>query len=197
MDSIYRMIQNQPDLNFNRLVEIYSDDKQSRWIECLETTSEFENVAFSLAKGMASQPFFTPEVDSYLESDGSGGNSCLRKCQCQVNGTVTAQGDFDKGTGAVLERLKKAWQYAPNQAAMEELLAKGRTEQTLFTIDGQAYTGTMFTHFASSHPQAVKRQLEGFIAKSLLDYESRNIDKSIRKFLMPCGNLMKTIWWKR
>ena len=39
-----------------------------------------------------------------------------------------------------LERLKKAWQYAPNQAAMEELLAKGRTEQTLFTIDGQAYT---------------------------------------------------------
>lgn len=51
------MIQNQPDLNFNRLVEIYSDDKQSRWIECLETTSEFENVAFSLAKGMASQPF--------------------------------------------------------------------------------------------------------------------------------------------
>lgn len=77
----------------------------------------------------------------------------------------------------MLERLKKAWQYAPNQAAMEELLAKGRTEQTLFTIDGQAYTGTMFTHFASSHPQAVKRQLEGFIAKSLLDYESRNIDK--------------------
>ena len=35
----------------------------------------------------------------------------------------------------------------------------------------------MFTQFASSHPQAAKRQLEGFIAKSLLDYESRNIDK--------------------
>ena len=44
-------------------------------------------------------------------------------------------------------------------------------------IDGQAYTGAMFTRFASSHPQSVKRQLEGFIAKSLLDYESRNIDK--------------------
>ena len=60
---------------------------------------------------------------------------------------------------------------------MEELLTKGRTEQNLFTIDGQAYTGAMFTQFASSHPQAAKRQLEGFIAKSLLDYESRNIDK--------------------
>ena len=61
MDSIYWVIQNQPDLNFNRLVEIYSDDKQSRWIEGLETTSEFEDVAFSLAKGTVSQPFFTPE----------------------------------------------------------------------------------------------------------------------------------------
>ena len=57
MDSIYRVIQNQPDLNFNRLVEIYSDDKQSRWIEGLETTSEFENVAFSLAKVWHRSPF--------------------------------------------------------------------------------------------------------------------------------------------
>ena len=46
---------------------------------------------------------------------------------------------------------------------MEELLTKGRTEQNLFTIDGQAYTGAMFTRFASSHPQAVKRQLEGLL----------------------------------
>ena len=100
-----------------------------------------------------------------------------RKVSARLMERLRRKEILDKGTGAVLERLKKAWQYAPNQAAMEELLAKGRTEQTLFTIDGQAYTGTMFTHFASSHPQAVKRQLEGFIAKSLLDYESRNIDK--------------------
>ena len=77
MDSIYRVIQNQPDLNFNRLVEIYSDDKQSRWIECLETTSEFENVAFSLAKGMVSQPFFTPEGIHILKVVDRGGNGCL------------------------------------------------------------------------------------------------------------------------
>ena len=40
MDSIYRMIQNQPGLDFARLVEKYSDDKQSRWIESLQTTAE-------------------------------------------------------------------------------------------------------------------------------------------------------------
>ncbi len=61
MDSLYRMLQTQPDLNFRHVVEIYSDDKQSSWIGWLETSSEFENVAFSLAKGMVSQPFFTPE----------------------------------------------------------------------------------------------------------------------------------------
>ena len=61
MDSIYRTIQNQPGLDFSRLVERYSDDKQSRWIESLQTTTEFENVAFALSKGEISQPFFTPE----------------------------------------------------------------------------------------------------------------------------------------
>ena len=177
MDFIYQAIQNQPDLNFNRLVEIYSDDKQSRWIECLETTSEFENVAFSLAKGMASQPFFTPEGIHILKVMDREETAAYENVSARLMERLRRKEILDKGTGAVLERLKKAWQYAPNQAAMEELLAKGRTEQTLFTIDGQAYTGTMFTHFASSHPQAVKRQLEGFIAKSLLDYESRNIDK--------------------
>ena len=154
MDSIYQAIQNQPDLNFNRLVEIYSDDKQSRWIECLETTSEFENVAFSLAKGMASQPFFTPEGIHILKVMDREETAAYENVSARLMERLRRKEILDKGTGA-----------------------EGRTEQTLFTIDGQAYTGTMFTHFASSHPQAVKRQLEGFIAKSLLDYESRNIDK--------------------
>ena len=35
----------------------------------------------------------------------------------------------------------------------------------------------MFKRFASSHPQAVKRQLNGFIAKSLLDYESQHMER--------------------
>ena len=54
---------------------------------------------------------------------------------------------------------------------------KGETDRTLFTVNGQAYTGEMFKWFASSHPQAVKRQLNGFIAKSLLDYENRKNGK--------------------
>ncbi|MDE6162772.1 MAG: peptidylprolyl isomerase, partial [Bacteroides sp.] len=83
----------------------------------------------------------------------------------------------DKAIEKVVERLKKDWRYTPNRAGMEELLAKGETEQTLFTIDEQSYTGNLFKRFAASHPRAVKRQLDAFIAKSLLDYESKNMDK--------------------
>lgn len=177
MDSIYREIQNQPDLDFTCLVEIYSDDKQSRWIECLQTTSEFEDVAFSLAKGVVSPPFFTPEGVHMLKVIDREEVSVYENVRAGLTERLQRREILDKGSGIVLERLKTSWQYTPNQAAIEELLIKDQTEQTLFTIDGQAYTGTMFNLFASSHPQAVKRQLEGFIAKSLLDYESKNIDK--------------------
>ena len=84
---------------------------------------------------------------------------------------------LDKATTKVVERLKKDWKYTPNQAGIDELLMKGGTGQTLFAINGQNYTGAMFKCFAASHPQAVKRQLDEFTAKSLLDYESRNMDK--------------------
>ena len=60
MDSIYQAIRNQPGLDFSALVECYSDDRQSRWIGGLQTTVEFENIAFALSKGEISEPFFTP-----------------------------------------------------------------------------------------------------------------------------------------
>ena len=177
MDSIYQAIRNQPGLDFARLVEKYSDDKEKRWIESLQATSEFEEVAFSLSKGEISQPFFTPagihilkvtdrkEMPAYEEIN----DKLLERAQ---------RGEMqDNLTGKVVERLKRDWQYIPNQTGIDELLENGETKQLLFTIDGQAYTGAMFKRFAASHPQAVKRQFNDFAAKSLLDYESCNIDK--------------------
>ena len=59
MDSIYQAIRNQPGLDFSALVKCYSDDRQNRWIGGLQTTVEFENIAFALSKGEISEPFFT------------------------------------------------------------------------------------------------------------------------------------------
>ena len=177
MDSLYQAICNQPDLDFARLVEQYSDDKHSQWIASLQTTSEFENVAFSLSKGEISTPFFTPEglhivkvidrkeLPAYKEISGEVAERFKRR---GIEGTVMK---------AVVERLKNEWNYVPNQPAIAELLQKGTTEQTLFTIDGHEYTGSLFRQFAFSHPQAVRRQLDGFIAKSLIDYENSCLEE--------------------
>ena len=145
-------------MNYFRLGEIYSDDKQRRWIDCLETTSEFEDVAFSLAKGTVSQPFFTPEGIHILKVIDREEAFAYEDVSGRLIERLRRKEILDKGTAAMLDRLKRSWQYTPNQAAMVVLLTKGRTEQNLFTIDGQAYTGAMFTQFASSHPQAAKRQ---------------------------------------
>lgn len=175
MDSLYQAIQNRPEVDFAQWVEQYSDDKRCRWIGFVQTTSEFEDVAFSLSKGELSKPFFTP-----------AGLHILKVVECKELPPYESVCDsltnllqcrsLDKGTDAVVERLKKEYQYAPVTDAIEELVRKGRTERTLFTIDGQAYTGETFNRFAASHPQAVKRQLTGFIAKSLLDYANKNAD---------------------
>ena len=177
MDSIYQAIRNQPGLDFARLVENYSDDKESRWIESLQTTSEFEEVAFSLSKGEISPPFFTPAGIHILKVTDRKEMPAYEEVSDKLLERAQRREMQDNLTGKVVERLKRDWQYIPNQAGIDELLEKGETKQSLFTIDGQAYTGAMFKRFAVSHPQAVKRQFNDFATKSLLDYESLHIDK--------------------
>lgn len=183
MDSLYQAAVNQPDSDFSRLVEQYSDDKRSRWIECLQTTPEFENIAFSLAKGETSQPFFTPEGIHIVRVVDRKELPPYEELREQLMEQVNSTGFLKpnklpaSATEAMVEQLKKDWQYTPNQPAINELLTKGTTDQTLFTINGQPYSGTTFRLFALSHPQAMKRQLNGFISKSLLDYESRNLEQ--------------------
>lgn len=174
MDSLYLAIKNQPDIAFSHWVNLFSEDKRSRWIESFQTTSEFENVAFSLAKGEVSQPFFTPEGIYIIQVTDRKALPVYEKFVERMQRV----GMLHKGIEAVtVERLKKEWKYLPDQVGVDELLQNGRTKHRLFTINGQAYTGEMFDRFASSYPQSVKRQLDGFITKSLFDYEARYIEE--------------------
>lgn len=170
MDSLYQAIKSQPDIEFSHWMNLFSEDKRSRWIKSFQTTSEFENMAFSLAKGEVSQPFFAPEGIYIIKVTDRKVlpvyETFTQRIQCAEI--------LHKGTEAVtVERLKKEWNYQPNQAGMDELLLNGATKDLLFTINGQAYTGDMFDRFASSYPHSAKRQLDGFITKSLFDYEAK------------------------
>ncbi len=175
MDSIYGSIKKNPDIDFEDLVRQFSDDKRIRWIARLQETSEFEQVVFSLNKGEISSPFFTPQgihlvkiLDrkETLEYDAAHGRLIERWMRGKKG---------EEKIIARVEELKSENQFVRNSDGIDELLSKGRTEKELFTIDGRSYSGRMFERFASSCPQSVKRQLERFICKSLLDDEKRRM----------------------
>lgn len=176
MDSIYQAIKEQPEADFQGVVTNFSDDKQSVWIEPLQVTSEFEDIAFSLKKDEISKPFFTPAGIHILKVIDRREMPAYEALSDKLSERVRRGWGMDKGAESAVERLKKQLGYTSNSSGVEELLNKGDTEQTLFTIDGKAYSGSMFKRFASSYPQAVKRQLNAFIAKSVLDYESKNVE---------------------
>ena len=177
MDSIRQMMRKQPDSDFARWVQLYSDEVGSRWVTRLQTTEEFEKVAFSLAKGEISEPFFTPEGIHILKVTDRKGMPAYEDVYDKLAERLRRGENLDKSTEAVVDRLKREWRYVPVREGIEELSAKGRTGRVLFTIDGQPYSGELFRQFAASHPQALKRQLDGFIAKSLLDYEAGNLER--------------------
>lgn len=180
MDSLYQVIKNEAGVNkdFSLLVDQFSDDKQCRWIKYLQTTSEFEDVAFSLTKGEVSQPFLTPAGIHILKVVDRREKPSFETVRDELTERMNrGETGMDKGTEILVERLKKEYQYTANTSGIEELFSGGETGQALFTIEGKAYTGEMFKRFASSRPQALKRQLDGFIAKSVLEYEKSNVER--------------------
>lgn len=55
---------------------------------------------------------------------------------------------------------------------MDELIRTGQTKRTLFTLAGKSYTGNDFLRFAAAYPAGVRRQLDAFVMKTVLDYEN-------------------------
>lgn len=138
MDSIYQAIRNQLGLDFSALVERYSDDRQSRWIEGLQTTVEFENIAFALSKGEISEPFFTPAGIHILKVMDRKELPVYEDVVDGIVQRILHKEIRNQGIGKVIERLKREWRYTPNQTGIEELLTKGDTERTLFAIEGRS-----------------------------------------------------------
>ena len=83
---------------------------------------------------------------------------------------------MDKGTRAFVEKLKKEYHYMSDKVGIDELLAKGSTSRTLFTLDGKIYGGKEFARFAAAYPAGTRRQLEAFTVKTILDYENSRLE---------------------
>ena len=169
MDSLYRALQDGA-TDFDACVQRFSDMKEVQFVRPLQETEEWERQAFALAEGEVSPPFFTPYGIHILK--------VIRKEAVADRNQKPARRTAD----AVVERLKREYRYTPDESAVAELLRNGRTSRTLFTLDGRAYSGADFARFASAHPAGVKRQLDGFVRKTLLDYENSRLEEKYPDF---------------
>ena len=179
MDSIYRQIISRPDVDFEVWVNQFSDNRQSSWIGRLETLSEIEKVAFSLRKGEVSAPILTPEGIYILQVIDQKEPLSFEQIQDEWRTRFVRRQESETGLGTAVERLKKEYAYIPNTQGIEELVSQGATDKTLFMLDGKAYTGLLFRRFAESRPQAVQRQLDAFIVKSVMDCANQHWSKSL------------------
>ena len=178
MDSIYEYLQkNNTDVAFETCVEKFSDEKKSFQISWLQMPTEFEDIVFDLKVGEISRPFYTPQgihIAKVLERKEMLPFETLKN---EIIRRQTHRRKMDKGTETLVEKLKMEYHYTPNNFGIDELIANGCTNRTLFTLDGNDYTSKDFALFAHAHPGGTRRQLEGFVMKSVLDYESSHLEQ--------------------
>jgi peptidyl-prolyl cis-trans isomerase SurA len=62
-----------------------------------------------------------------------------------------------------------------NDEAVNELRQNGTTDKTLFTIGDKPYKVNDFNRFAKSHPMELDIQIDKFINKCILDYQSKKL----------------------
>ncbi|WP_291529947.1 peptidylprolyl isomerase [Bacteroides sp. UBA939] len=163
MDSIYLALQ-QGLADFETCVRNFSDEKKPFWVSWLQMPAEFEDVVFKLAPGEISRPFFTPQGIHIVK--------VLERKE-----TLPFESQTNQEIEVLVDKLKKEYQYTPDKTGVNELLLKGGTHKRLFVLDGKEYTGDMFAHFAAAHPAGMQRQLDGFIMKSVLDYEYGRLEQ--------------------
>ena len=182
MDSLYHVLEAHPGIDFKTLVNKHSDDKKEFWMGWLQTSQEFEEVAFSLKDGEYSKPFFTPKGIQIIKVTGRREIPPFEQIRGELIHKLSRRPGTDKEIELWVNKLKSICQYTPDKAGIKELLASGRTSRTLFTLDGKSFTGKDFERFADAHPMGIKRQLNAFVVKSILDYENNRLEQKYPDF---------------
>lgn len=178
MDSIYGALvkEGAGALSFDTCVEQFSDEKKAFWVGWLQMPTEFEDIVFGLNAGEISRPFLTPQGIHIVKVLEQQEILPFEKMKDKIIHCQTYRHGMDKGTQFFVEKLKKEYHYMPDKTGIDELLVKGGTSRTLFTLDGKAYGGKEFAGFAAAYPAGTRRQLEAFTVKTILDYENSRLE---------------------
>ena len=184
MDSVYRVLEKDTTAaTFAACVRRLSDEKESFWVERLQMPVEFEEVVFRLKPGEISKPFFTPQGIHIVRVLAREDLAPFDEMKPDIMAhQLQALGIRSKGVQAFIKNLKQKYHYTSNEKGISELFSKGSTKQVLFTIDGQEYTGEAFARFAAYDVEGIRRQLDSFVSKSLLDYEDKHLKENCEEF---------------
>lgn len=184
MDSVYRALEKDTTAaTFAACVRRLSDEKKSFWVERLQMPVEFEEVVFRLKPGEISKPFFTPQGIHIVKVLAREDLAPFDEMKPDIMAhQLQALGARSKGVQAFIKNLKQKYHYTRNEKGISELFSKGSTKQVLFTIDGQEYTGEAFARFAAHDVEGIRRQLDSFVNKSLLDYEDKHLKENCEEF---------------
>lgn len=176
MDSLSLVLGEHLESGFSSVLSRFSDRQDTLWLCELEMTAELAEVAYALPVGGVSRPFFTPEGIHLVRVLAREELPDYETFRNRLGERRIPHSVWNKATEKYVDRLKRERNWQPNPKAMHDLLSEGTTDDVLFSIDGQTYTGAQFRRFASSFPTAVQRQLDAFVTKSLLDAEYRRIE---------------------
>ena len=184
MDSVYRALEKDTTAaTFAACVRRLSDEKEPFCVERLQMPVEFEEVVFRLKPGEISKPFFTPQGIHIVKVLACEDLASFDEMKPDIMAhQLQALGVRSKGVQAFIRKLKQKYHYTSNEKGISELFSKGSTKQVLFTIDGQEYTGEAFARFAAYDVEGIRRQLDSFVSKSLLDYEDKHLKENCEEF---------------
>jgi peptidyl-prolyl cis-trans isomerase SurA len=174
VDSIYSVLRRDSKL-FDEMVRRFSAQKDTMWITSLDCPEVIEKHAFALSAGQFSEPFYSPAGIYIIKVLGKRNIAPFEEIFPTLIKQLNSGSDDNIAGRDVLERLKQEMNLKISDEAIKDLRRNGNTSATLFTLDGQPYTGKDFKRFAESRPMEISSQIETFINKSVLDRESKKI----------------------
>lgn len=208
IDSIYGALQQGAD--FAALAKSCSDDQGTAsrggelpWIGFRQTVKEFEDVAFSLNKNAFSKPFRSPSGLHIVKMIDRKPIESFEEKKEEIARRLERQGRGEKGSEALVEQLKKEYNFSYNEKGVNDInnlmknIQAGKDSLTsvnaqnlsgdLFTLNGKTYPVQGFIKWVKDHPGSVEKQLKEYAQASILNYEDSRLEKKYPEF----GNLVQ------
>ena len=180
MDSLYRCIQSGGPDAFEACLSACSDEPEAFWYEPLQSVSELEDTLFTLSPGTVSKPFYSPlglHIAKVYE------RRSLPPFEEMKRGIIRSHPQWLREAGDTLAaRLLPAYGYSLREDAYKELMTKGKTSRTLFTLAGREYTGDDFARFLGGRNTGLRRAFGQYVTRTVLFLEQGLLEEKYPDF---------------